>query len=102
MSSTYHNTCTRATAKVQFSVDVPQVISHWAYGAVEGDYNVVLIQQLKRKFSFRSAARPGGTMRWLRRTTYHEVVVRVVTGLPAVLVAVRSVKYSAILLTAKR
>lgn len=63
MSNTYHNTCTRATAKVQFSVDVSQVISHWADGAVERDYNVVLIQQLKRKFSCRSAARPGGNMR---------------------------------------
>lgn len=47
MTSTYHNTCTRATAKVQFSVDVTQVISHWTYGAVERDNNVVLIQQLK-------------------------------------------------------
>ena len=46
-SKTYHHACPRATAKVQFAVDVTQVVPHWTDGAVERDDIPVLILQLR-------------------------------------------------------
>ena len=48
-ASTHHHACARIAAKVQFTVDLADVISHGTYGTITGDHMAVLILQLSEE-----------------------------------------------------